>query len=253
VRTINWTTYAIETNGAAWAWGSGFEGQLGNGANTNAQSPVRICWPILRSSSVGSGNVSPRGIEVVAWGSTNTFTLAPHNWFHLAALSVDGTNVGTPNSYTFTNVAADHTMVATYAPDLAANNTPKWWLAQANPAWINNFDAAAMADQDGDGVPTWAEYIAGTDPMEPLSRLVITVGSCNNQLIVTLPTVAAGTQYEGLQRYYTIETATNLGPTPGWQAVAGCTGVRGEGQTVVWTNLAASPPGFFRAKVYLAP
>jgi hypothetical protein len=40
------------------------------------------------------------------------------------------------------------------------------WLASMNPAWSNDFEAAVLIDHDGDGLLTWQEYWAGTDPMD---------------------------------------------------------------------------------------
>lgn len=49
--------------------------------------------------------------------------------------------------------------------------TPVPWLL-AN-GFTNNFPAAEIADQDGDGVPTWKEYLGNTDPQDPASRFAV--------------------------------------------------------------------------------
>ena len=253
VRTINWTTYAIETNGAAWGWGAGFEGQIGSGTNVDALSPVRICWPVLRPSSSGYGDVSPSGPQIVGWGSTNTITITPSNWYHLASLSADGTNVGTPATYTFSNVVADHTIVANFAPDLAPHGTPKRWLAQANPAWTNDFAAAETNDFDHDGMLTWQEYVAGTDPTDSASVFSLNIVPSKGQQLVSFLAKATTARDEGVQRYYSLESCKTPTVSQSWQGVVGWTIIRGWGQEVDYTNLSDSPLMFFRGKVWLGP
>lgn len=56
---------------------------------------------------------------------------------------------------------------AVFAENLAIHDTPEWWLAEHG--WTNDFDAAALADDEPDGFPTWQEYVADTDPTNALS------------------------------------------------------------------------------------
>jgi len=207
----------------------------------------------LQASSTGYGGaISPAAAVIVSPGSTNTFTMTSSNWYHLASVTIDGGSIGAPASYTFTNVIADHTIVANYAADLAANNTPKWWLYQANTNWSTNFDAAALGDQDGDGMFTWQEYIAGTGPMDSTSFFSLSVALTNGQQIVSFPTIGTTAQY-GTQRYYALETSTNLFSPQAWTGIAGWTNIPASGQTVPYTNVSGSPSAFFRARVWLGP
>jgi hypothetical protein len=50
--------------------------------------------------------------------------------------------------------------------------TPHWWLAAHGRT--NNFEAASLADTDGDGAMAWQEFIAGTNPENTSSVLKLT-------------------------------------------------------------------------------
>jgi hypothetical protein len=58
----------------------------------------------------------------------------------------------------------NRSITATALANLAINGVPEWWLA--SKGFETDFDQAALADQDGDGMPTWAEYKAGTNPVD---------------------------------------------------------------------------------------
>jgi alpha-tubulin suppressor-like RCC1 family protein len=45
VGTSNTTSYALLANGTVWAWGSGSEGQLGNGSTHSSATPVKVKFP----------------------------------------------------------------------------------------------------------------------------------------------------------------------------------------------------------------
>ena len=132
-------------------------------------------------------------------------------------------------------------------PELAAHDTPTWWLAQ----WgvTGNFDAAADGDPDGDGLPTWAEYIAGTQPTNAASLFQVDISALDGNSVVACRTVPTGAEYGGLQRYYTLEGRTNL-LSGAWSGLRGYTDILGAGQTITYTN----PPtgaGFIRARATL--
>jgi hypothetical protein len=125
-------------------------------------------------------------------------------------------------------------------------------LAEANPVWTNDLSAASTNDQDGDGLSSWQEYIAGTHPTNPVSVLDVHVTWSDGQWLVTLPTVETGARHEGLNRYYSLESRTGLVGV-GWEPVPGLTDVRGTGQVLIWTNPAGASNRFYRGSVRLAP
>lgn len=131
--------------------------------------------------------------------------------------------------------------------DVAAYDTPIWWLAQWGAT--NNFDAAAAADWDRDGVSNWAEYVAGTQPTNAASVFQVDIAASGDGLVVACPTVPAGLEEGGKQRYYSLEMRSNL-VSDAWQGIDGFTDILGLGQTIVYTNQ-LSGAGFIRANTVL--
>lgn len=81
----------------------------------------------IESSAAEHGSVSPNGLVDVDCGGSVTFTFAPDEGYAVSNVIVDGVAKGAMNSYTFTNVRADHIINVTFieqgvagcgAPDL---------------------------------------------------------------------------------------------------------------------------------------
>jgi len=75
----------------------------------------------LRASSGSNGSISPSGTVSVSSGGSQTFTMTPDNGYKVASVEVDGVNVGTPGSYTFNNVTANHSIEVTFAAAVTPN------------------------------------------------------------------------------------------------------------------------------------
>ena len=132
-------------------------------------------------------------------------------------------------------------------PELAVRGTPTWWLAQWGAT--DDFDAAATNDWDHDGMANWAEYIAGTQPTNAASVFLMNIAVSEGKSMVTCPTMPTGIEYGGKQRYYTLESRTNL-LSDTWSGITGYTDILGFGQTIVYTNR-LSGAGFIRANATL--
>jgi hypothetical protein len=209
-------------------------------------------YALVASSTGYGGSISPSGPVIVTPGATNTFMMTASNWYNLASVTVDGASFGTPGAYTFTNVQSDHAIVANYAAQLAASNTPEWWLYQQNPNWAANFNAAALSDPTGKGVAVWQDYIAGTDPNNAASIFALSAALGNGQTVVTVPTIAPAPQYQ-MHRYYGLQTSSNLLSPASWQPVAGWTNVQGTGLALSYTNASGASHLYYRGQVRLGP
>lgn len=189
--------------------------------------------------ALGTGNVTVLGGATLTLSATNCINdsarlvLATNAVLNLnfagtdtvAGISLNGGTTWLPfGSYSTTQLSAlgrgsytgsGRLLVEGFASDPA--NTPYSWLAQYG---LTNFNADAVADADGDGILTWQEYIAGTNPTNPASCLRITAGSATSQGTVIRWSSASNKLYSlsmttNLFRYFSAVTgATNLPATP---------------------------------------
>ncbi|MEN6438153.1 MAG: hypothetical protein ABFD97_06185 [Syntrophobacter sp.] len=70
----------------------------------------------IATSIQGSGSISPSGTVSVTAGANQTFAISPAANYKISDVKVDGVSVGAVSSYSFTKVAANHTIAATFAP-----------------------------------------------------------------------------------------------------------------------------------------
>ena len=134
--------------------------------------------------------------------------------------------------------------VGTVDPNFSSLNDgiPDAWRI-ANFGSVAAPNAAANADPDGDGVPNWAEYQAGTNPNQAGSKLELRVGSnpVTTGVLLRWLTVAG--------KQYILESSPSMqGGT--WTPVAPNIAGDGTEQTFTETNVTAGSR-FYRVR--LAP
>ncbi|RME93492.1 MAG: hypothetical protein D6766_08115, partial [Verrucomicrobia bacterium] len=116
-------------------------------------------------------------------------------------------------------------------------------------AGIDTPEAAPDADPDGDGATNFAEFLAGTSPVDPASRLRLRL----RDGALEIETVAAqGPGYDGRTRRYELETTTDLIHGP-WAPVPEFGDVPGDGTTIRFTPAPNEQPAFYRLRVRLEP
>ena len=136
-------------------------------------------------------------------------------------------------------------------PTHAANGTPVSWLD--GYGLDGDYNVQELDDPDRDGMFTWQEYVAGTDPTNANSCLKAGIDWQAGRSVVTFDgLLATGDSYPALDRYYAIQHSTNLAGAD-WQPVPGYTSILGEGRAVIYTNPVVLPLEYFRVGTWLDP
>jgi hypothetical protein len=113
------TSYNTGTCPRKFPYPSGFSN--GNALYTTDSPITQDCTIILQflhspltiTPSAGTGcSISPSTAQTVNYGSNSTFNISANSGYQLSDVKVDNVSVGTPSSYTFTNVTANHTISA---------------------------------------------------------------------------------------------------------------------------------------------
>lgn len=146
----------------------------------------------------GWGAVQPTG-GTYAVGSTVTLTATPDDYFHFVAWTGA---VSSTASVVDVSLPSNLVVTAVFAENRTATGTPHWWLAGHG---LGTNDSDALHDSDGDGLPAWSEFHAGTDPTNRQSALTIT-----NQQALSLGRVVTWPTASG--RVYSVNWSSNLMP-----------------------------------------
>ncbi|HMC72382.1 MAG TPA: hypothetical protein VKJ07_24725, partial [Mycobacteriales bacterium] len=142
------------------------DAQCGNKDSANPYCISGVClagWTITASAGP-NGTVSPSGAQSVAPGGSLTITIAPAVGYHIARVTVDGSLVGTPTSYTFTNVNNNHILSAGFGIDLipvTSNSGPHGILDCATPVAYGQGSTCTITPDPGYQLATLTDD--GTD------------------------------------------------------------------------------------------
>jgi hypothetical protein len=74
-----------------------------------------ITYNITSSAGLG-GSITPSGAITASGGSTQNFSISALAGFKISDVKVDGVSKGSITNYSFTNIAANHTIAATFEP-----------------------------------------------------------------------------------------------------------------------------------------
>ena len=156
----------------------------------------------LETAAGPDGQVDPSNSWQPA-GLPALITAVPDRYYHFTHWTGSASGTNNPAGLV---MDVPKSVQAFFAENLATNCTPEWWLAQHG--WTNDFDAAALRDDEPDGFPSWQEYVADTDPTNFASRLRIVsiAAEDTNFPVVTWPASTG--------RVYQIHRADDLADGP---------------------------------------
>lgn len=236
-----------DTQWVCTAWTGTGSATSGSGTNTgvfalDVDSTVTWLWTTNYRLSVaiggrGSANWT-NGWVKYASNATITAANGAHFYFNgwQGSVPAGSTNF---NPLTVT-MSVPRLAIANFAPYLATNRVPHWWLAEHGLA---TNDAAALSDDDSDFLKTWEEWIAFTDPTNRASSFMRLAGlNSGTSLVVTL----SGTLTD---RVYDVLSGTNLNPAGTWTARG--LNLPGTGSNLTFAISNAPPRAFHRFSVTL--
>ena len=197
-----------------WAsWNTVFSNDAFASYGATQEVGARYAFTVAAS---GGGNLTGSASGECLPGSSVSVTAVPDTYYHWSYWT--GNVPGSQANPLSLTMDQNRSVTAVFEPDLTANGTPVWWLAQHG--WTSNFDPAALADTDGDGQAAWQEFLAGTDPTDPASvlRVRIEADPATGSILLSWSSVGG--------KFYRIEQATDLAGS--W--------------TVQTSNIPATPP-----------
>lgn len=199
-----------------------------------AIAPPPTCALNVTVNNPAWGSVSPASGTYPA-GSTVEVCATPATYFQFKEWTGDAS--GTSNPLLLV-LDSDRTVQAVFAEVLTTNYpTPHWWLALHG--YTNDFENA-VSRIGANGMPLWQSYIAGLDPNDPQS-----------QLLLSAQALAGGAGYRlswstVSNRLYTVWGATNLASP--FAPLEGATDLPWTVQS--YTNTLTPPsPQFYRLQV----
>ena len=100
-------------------------------SNINSNHTIRAVFEadafVISAFSDANGSVSPGNSVTVEYGGSQTFAFAPDAGYHIEDVQVDGQSLGVCNTYTFTDVSANHTLTVVF---LATTPVELWLEAE---------------------------------------------------------------------------------------------------------------------------
>jgi hypothetical protein len=131
------------------------------------------------------------------------------------------------------------------------------WHDQIPDTWrlryfgtISNLLSHAQADADGDGVPNWAEFKAGTNPVDIESKLHVWLSQRHNLDVSPVNAQDGAVQLRWpsvLGKTYLVESSPSVGVSAQWIILA--SELQGTGGELQFTDVHPEGPRFYRVRV----
>src|ERR1041384_4485682 len=127
-------------------YASGSFNTAGNKSSFGIARWHQLSHSIIATSGI-HGTISPSGISTIVDGDNQGYTFSPDSGYHVDSVFIDGIYVGSPLSYTFTNVTVDHTIGVHFSTGvystLSITVGNRWNLASV-PLRVTNYSKDSL-------------------------------------------------------------------------------------------------------------
>ena len=151
-------------------------------ANLTVNAAFLLSGPTytITATAGSGGSISPSGSVSVNAGANQSFTISPNDGYKISGVIVDGASVGAVSSYTFGNVATNHTIQASFTPStpasgykLTVTKSGSGKGAVYTDMWKASFPAGTRITlteepNEGSKFGGWSGGCSGTSPECPL-------------------------------------------------------------------------------------
>jgi hypothetical protein len=84
-------------------------------SNLSVNAAFNLQTYAITATATTGGSISPSGSVRLNGGGSQTFTITPNSGYTIQNIVVDGSPVDKSSSYAFSNIAANHTIQATFS------------------------------------------------------------------------------------------------------------------------------------------
>ncbi len=110
-------TANIGSTFVGWGGDCDVNGQVLMNGNKTCIATFNLNTYTITATSGANGTTTPSGVTTKNYGTNQIYTITPSLHYHVADVIVDGVSVGAVNTYTFSNIKANHSISSTFAID----------------------------------------------------------------------------------------------------------------------------------------
>jgi len=144
--TVVALTAAPDVSSTFTGWSGGVSGtsptvSLTMNRDTTVTATFTLRTYTITAAAGNHGSISPNGPVVVNHGASQQFTITPDPVYGIAEVKVDGVSIGAVGSYSFSNVATNHTIEASFVsllPEAATLVSPSAKTYANTPTYVWN-------------------------------------------------------------------------------------------------------------------